>query len=625
MESCGKWGVLISLGEKIISHLERERLMGEETERLRSTAGATFPKSGELFEGRYRVGPMIGAGGFARVYKAQQEDLGREVALKILTPGEEGDYDAKLVERFDQEARVVSRLRDPHTITMFDYGRTSHGLLYMVFEYVNGVSLSKLISTEAPLPGVRAVKLLRQVLFSLEEAHALGMLHRDIKPGNIMVFEHVGRRDQVKLLDFGIAKMTGTSVKADLTADGALIGTPRYMSPEQIRGAELTPQSDVYSLGLVAYELLMGRKAIESNSSVTIIGQQLDPNSFVLPPMTNVPEGLRRVVNKMMAKDTRQRYLTCSEVLTALESWEESGTQGLFEISTGESTQVLMDPPENRYDSFPDISDEVVPIERTYERQNRRSTPNLTPVPDPARQPSGRYSALPEGAYREPSGVFTHPSEISRSTEFRIDPTYESERKSKVLVLGGIGFILVVIVGLALFSALREDKSVEQVAVAETGETVVKGSPVENTAPAMRRFLLTTNPPELGVMINGRQMGLSPLRLDEAHVQFPMKVRVMRGDEASEVFEFKTFQSEITVDARQFVASLEPAIATQEPEQKTQKIPAKVTTTTSSNKVRQTQTTKTEKVAEKKVEEKPAEKVEKPAEKTKINLPPLDF
>lgn len=604
--------------------------MGEETERLRN-AGATFPKSGELFEGRYRVGPMIGAGGFARVYKAQQEDLGREVALKILTPGEEGDYDTKLVERFDQEARVVSRLRDPHTITMFDYGRTTHGLLYMVFEYVNGVSLSKLIATEAPLPGVRAVKILRQVLSSLEEAHALGMLHRDIKPGNIMVFEHVGRPDQVKLLDFGIAKMTGTTVKADLTADGALIGTPRYMSPEQIRGDDLTPQSDVYSLGLVGYELLMGRKAIESNSSVTIIGQQLDPNSFVLPPMTNVPEGLRRVVNKMMAKDTRQRYQNCSEVLSALEGWQEVG---LFEPSIGESTQVLTDP-SREYDSFPDISDEVVPVERTNERQPRRSSPNLTPVPQSGRQESGRFSALPEGTYREASGTFTHPSEISRSMEFHADSAGESERKSRMLVLGGIGFIVMVILGLIVFSAMREPNPVvPEVTVSETKSTFEQTEVVEKNSPAMRRFLVTTNPPELGVMINGRQMGLSPLRLDEAQVQFPMKLRVMRGQEASEVFEYTAFQSEIVVDARQFVASLEPqdhkpetATPAPESEPEPKKAPLDSKTTVSSKKTKSSQTKTTQKVAQKKEEEKPAEVREKPVEKTKtkINLPALDF
>ena len=284
----------------------------------------TFPKPGDLFEGRYRIRSMIGSGGFARVYSAMQEDLGRVVALKILTPPKDGDYETKVVDRFNQEARLVSRLQDPHTITMFDFGRSADGLLYMVFEYVNGVSLSHLISTEAPLAPTRVVKILLQTLSSFEEVHAMGVLHCDIKSGNIMVFERVGRADQAKLLDFGIAKLTGSDqLPQDLTADGALIGTPRYMSPEQIRGEKLTAQSDIYSLGLVAYEMLMGKKAIESNSSVTIIGKQLDPQSFALPVMASVSVGLRTIINRMLAKERDGRYLNASDVMTALSNWTQ--------------------------------------------------------------------------------------------------------------------------------------------------------------------------------------------------------------------------------------------------------------------------------------------------------------
>ena len=183
--------------------------------------------------------------------------------------------------RFNQEAKLVSRLQDPHTITMYDYGRTASGMLYMVFEFVDGESVSELVSREGALHYSRVLSIVEQTLGSLEEAHAFGVMHRDIKPGNIMVFEHVGRPDQVKLLDFGIAKVakaTGSQSK-DLTADGTLVGTPRYMSPEQIRGEEITPRSDIYSLGLVAYEMLVGSKAIAATSSVTIIGLQLEPQN----------------------------------------------------------------------------------------------------------------------------------------------------------------------------------------------------------------------------------------------------------------------------------------------------------------------------------------------------------
>ncbi|QED27255.1 protein kinase [Microvenator marinus] len=587
--------------------------MGEDSNtRLKSTSGATFPKSGELFEGRYRVGPMIGAGGFARVYKAHQEDLGREVALKILTPGEEGNYDEKLVERFNQEARVVSKLRDPHTITMFDYGRTNTGLLYMVFEYVNGVSLSKLIATEAPLAPARAVKILRQVLSSLEEAHALGMLHRDIKPGNIMVFEHVGRPDQVKLLDFGIAKMTGSQVKADLTADGALIGTPRYMSPEQIRGEDLSPRSDVYSMGLVAYELLMGRKAIESNSSVTIIGKQLDPTSFALPPMTNVPEGLRRVVNKMMAKDVEQRFTTCSEVLEALETWDEAGIKGLFEPS--EPTHVFEEAP--RYDDMVDVSDEIMPVDATHDRPPRHTTPQISAVSRTQADisPNGEPS-------REISGTFTNPRDITGSREFYRDPSgiQDAPSDSKKVVIGGISFLLVLIIAMATYSAFQGP---DEVAVEEPPETtsepaIATAEPTpepaiekaQEVAKMSRRYRIQTKPEGLALMVNGKQMGLAPLNINEDEVKFPLTIRVVRDGKTSDPFEFQSFQPEVWVDASTFVASLEPAPkVVEEPEPK---------------KTQPTRRVEKRPEPKKTVEKAPEPEKEKP--KTKINLPALDL
>lgn len=585
--------------------------MGEDSNtRLKSTSGATFPKSGELFEGRYRVGPMIGAGGFARVYKAHQEDLGREVALKILTPGEEGNYDEKLVERFNQEARVVSKLRDPHTITMFDYGRTNTGLLYMVFEYVNGVSLSKLIATEAPLAPARAVKILRQVLSSLEEAHALGMLHRDIKPGNIMVFEHVGRPDQVKLLDFGIAKMTGSQVKADLTADGALIGTPRYMSPEQIRGEDLSPRSDVYSMGLVAYELLMGRKAIESNSSVTIIGKQLDPTSFALPPMTNVPEGLRRVVNKMMAKDVEQRFTTCSEVLEALEKWDEAGIKGLFEPS--EPTHVFEEAP--RYDEMVDASDEIMPVDATHDRPPRHTTPQISAVS----RNHADISRTGESS-REISRTFTNPREITGSREFYRDPSgiEEAPSDSKKVVIGGISFLLVLIIAMATYSAFQgPDEVVVEEPPETTSEPAIAAAaptPSVEKAPEVakmsRRYRIQTKPEGLALMVNGKQMGLAPLSINEDEVKFPLTIRVVRDGKTSDPFEFESFQPEVSVDASTFVASLEPA-------PKVVEVPEPKKTQTARRVEKRPE-------PKKPVEKAPGPEKEKP--KTKINLPALDL
>ncbi len=292
--------------------------------------GSEFPKPGELFEDRYRIESVIGRGGFAEIYLAEQVDLSRQVALKILNPRLRNDetHGAAVEERFRREAKLVAALRDPHTITMHDYGHTDDGLLYMVFEYIDGLSLSELVREEGPIAPRRVVKILRQCLMSLQEAHALGVLHRDIKPPNIMLYEHVGRPDQVKVLDFGIAKsVLGTDDGAtahDLTQAGMIVGTPRYMAPEQLRGQAMGPSTDLYSLALVVYELLCGHKAIVADSVVNIITEQVSGTPIKLPPALGLPSDFVGVVNTMLAKQPQLRFQSAGEVLEALDRVDES-------------------------------------------------------------------------------------------------------------------------------------------------------------------------------------------------------------------------------------------------------------------------------------------------------------
>ncbi len=312
---------------------------------------AKFPTPGELFEETYRIEAILGSGGFARVYRAVEIGLNRPVALKILRPmttsaqseSQRDNYLETLMERFQREAFMLSRLRSSFTVNLYKYGKTDDGLLYMALEYIDGLSLAEILRAGKPLPPERAVKVLQQVLMSLQEAHMMGMLHRDLKPANIMVYEHLGQRDQVKLLDFGIAKLvtdSGAEHEKDLTGDGTLIGTPRYMSPEQIQGTQIGPPADIYALGLVAFEMLTGERAIAGDSSIQIIGKQLAPQSFMLPEGDGVPAGLRYVINKMMEKDLAFRYETCdavvldlsrSTLLTAAEDLDIPDIDGLIE------------------------------------------------------------------------------------------------------------------------------------------------------------------------------------------------------------------------------------------------------------------------------------------------------
>mgnify|MGYP006194669717 CR=1 FL=1 len=288
---------------------------------------ALFPNPGEIFEGTYRIETILGSGGFARVYRAVEVALDRPVALKILRPplntsqsdSQRDNYLETLMERFQREAMMLSRLRSPYTVNLYKYGKTPDGLLYMALEYIDGLSLAEIMRAGKALSAARTVKIVTQVLGSLQEAHTLGMLHRDLKPANIMVYDHLGEKDKVKLLDFGIAKLVrdAPTGQQDLTSDGTLIGTPRYMAPEQIQGETIGPPADIYALGLVAFEMLTGQRAIKGDSSIQIIGKQLAPRSFRLPPDLSVPPRVRETIDRMITKKVSDRFQSAADVIAA--------------------------------------------------------------------------------------------------------------------------------------------------------------------------------------------------------------------------------------------------------------------------------------------------------------------
>ena len=289
-----------------------------------SDTPSSFPRVGETFQGRYLLEQVIGQGGYARVYRARQTDLGRDVAIKVLrTQHRSAEQSEEAAHRFEREAKVVSLLRDPHTITVYDYGRTDHGALYMVTEFVDGRNLLDFVNNEGALAPHRAAQMILGVLYSLQEAHDHGILHRDIKPANVMVYELPGRPDQVMLLDFGIAKAfepegdASESMKVALTGQGRVVGSPGYMSPEQIRGQPLTPASDIYSTGLVFYEMLTATRAIDTEDLHAAF-QQISSVPILLPEKLYIPDSLRAIVERMVDKQADRRYQSAHEVIEAL-------------------------------------------------------------------------------------------------------------------------------------------------------------------------------------------------------------------------------------------------------------------------------------------------------------------
>ena len=280
-----------------------------------------LPDLGDLFDGRYLVEETLGGGGMAIVYRATDIDSSRPVALKVLrTTGE--TYPPGTEARFEREVRIVANLRDSHTVTMFDFGRDASGLLYMVFEVVPGEDLSKILQRTGRLPPTTAVRIVRQVLSSLREAHTAGLLHRDIKPDNIRVHTNHDGQIEVKLLDFGIARRLGDT-HAGITRTGELIGTPRYMSPEQLTDAELTPASDIYSLGVVAYEMLMGSEALQGNRWSDQFDRLASGHVFSFPEVEHIGVALAGVVAKMSARNPALRFRSADEVARALDQLDD--------------------------------------------------------------------------------------------------------------------------------------------------------------------------------------------------------------------------------------------------------------------------------------------------------------
>ena len=284
---------------------------------------------GMTLDGRYLIERKIGEGGMGVVFAARHLIIERPLAVKVLK--REVARDASTIKRFVQEAKAASRIGHPNIVDVTDFGTTPDGLTYSVMEYVDGKTLSQAIKLSAPLPADRALPIAAQIAQALGAAHDKGIVHRDLKPENIFLINRDGRRDFVKIVDFGIAKVTpldATGAVAPgqegprLTRAGAVFGTPEYMAPEQAAGrGDTDGRVDVYALGTILYEMLTGRVPHKSESMVRTLAMQMldpiEPPSKVRPDLAIDPE-LEAVVMKALAKKREQRFATMGEFLAAM-------------------------------------------------------------------------------------------------------------------------------------------------------------------------------------------------------------------------------------------------------------------------------------------------------------------
>jgi serine/threonine-protein kinase len=304
--------------------------------KVATKSGAPDPLIGRTISDRYRITSLIARGGMGKVYRAEQAPLGRLCAIKVLNPNYSGDADPEFHRRFFREASITSKITHPNSVTIFDYGKTDDDIFYMVMEYLEGATLHQTLRAAGTLHEMRAGRIASQICRALREAHNLGVIHRDLKPANIFLTRPSNRtpdvngtvpppneedEDFVKVLDFGLVKHLTEKPEEQLTQTGLFMGSPKYMAPEQIQGGHVDMRTDIYSLGIIMYEMLAGKVPFERATSVNIlmahVGEPPPPMREVNPNLLCSP-AFEEIVMRCIAKDPNERFNSMDEVLQAI-------------------------------------------------------------------------------------------------------------------------------------------------------------------------------------------------------------------------------------------------------------------------------------------------------------------
>ncbi len=326
---CPKCNRILEAGEELcpLDHSVTGGVRGVNRSALQRTPRAKRHMLGVTINNTYIINGYLGSGGFGAVYRAEQKPLGRDIALKLLMLDSVGDE--QVIHRFKREARTAAALLDPNIVPLFDYGETSLGqeeddhLLYFAMELVYGPTLRRLLKVKKGLSLNACLKIGINVLRGLSAAHQLGVVHRDLKPGNVLLDESKNRKYFARLFDFGIASLQGSGGHTTQMGQGGILGTPKYMAPEQWRAQQTAPCTDIYAFGVIMAEMLLGEPPVPKMELVEMAAAHCrDPRPSITISAKGepLPPALTNFVKKCMAIDPRQRYAIAGEALAVLES-----------------------------------------------------------------------------------------------------------------------------------------------------------------------------------------------------------------------------------------------------------------------------------------------------------------
>jgi serine/threonine protein kinase len=462
----------------------------EDQSPLQADATITEPVSvdplvGHTLDDKYHLEARLGIGGMGTVYRARHMLIDRPVAVKVLNQRFVEDEAART--RFRREARAAGRLQHTNAVTVTDFGESQDGYVYLVMELLEGRTLRDVLAKEAPLDAARSVSLMMQISAAVAAAHEAGIIHRDLKPANIFIVQRAEVPAVVKVLDFGIAKLAAESLEEDepmtLTQIGAMIGTPRYMSPEQCDGAELTPAADVYSLGVILYVMLTGTVPFSGSTPLAIAMKHTSeaprsPREFV----SSIPPELEQIVLHTLEKRPQDRPANAAEFRKELLTTAERLGFEHAAVTSSPNLKALRDvgteSPSGRL---------VIDISRLRENRAANSDLNEETVIGSAQLASGR-----DGKDSRPAVGAVKQGSFPRLS-ISISGTEKSKKRLKV-VAAVVAAILLIGITLAVRSLIVSPGTEAVVAASPSPTVEPTPSPLPTTTPALKQEVAKPTP-----------------------------------------------------------------------------------------------------------------------------------